>query len=101
LALRADGSRQRYDADGVIETLDARTSVLEDLMLALRLKEGIAPDLLRRARLWVPEIDNTLTVLKNDGLLKAEADHIRLDSKSWLLGNQVFGRIWDLASTSR
>ena len=72
-----------------IEWLTADEAAREDAMLGLRLSAGIDPALASRAG-----VVGVLESLVGDGLLERADDRWRVTQRGWLLGNQVFGRVW-------
>lgn len=80
-----------------IETLDARESVLEDVMLGMRMSRGIDASLTDRAIDLVPELPATLSKLADEGLVTSDASGTRPTERGWLLGNEIFSAIWNLA----
>ena len=59
-------------------------------MLGMRLVEGV-PAAQVGARRAAPV---TLQGLERDGLVELVGDRWRTTQRGWLLGNEVFGRIW-------
>lgn len=94
--------RQVIEAGGLaglgfdLEFLDGRQAAAEDLMLSSRLAHGLAPTLVRRASedLGDGELRSVLGSLQADGLLDGRLSPTR---RGWLLGNELYGRLWDLA----
>ncbi|MDO5044267.1 MAG: radical SAM family heme chaperone HemW [Coriobacteriia bacterium] len=84
-----------------LEYLSAQEAVCEDLMLSMRRSVGISSDefdklleglpLLRQDALRVFEEAQRL------GLVSFTENRFMPTDKAWLLGNELFGRIWDLA----
>jgi oxygen-independent coproporphyrinogen-3 oxidase len=99
----ADAARLRYsytadvgvwlaaplDRPAEIEWLTAAEALREDAMLGLRLSVGIDDGLAERA--GVVEVVESLVT---DGLLEHTDGRWRVTQRGWLLGNQVFGRVW-------
>lgn len=97
-------ARVRYGNAGVIdewlvgrgdsfELLDAEESAREDVMLGMRLTRGVRADSVEAAGLT-----GVLESLAADGLVERHGAEVggrwRTTDRGWLLGNQVFGRIW-------
>ncbi|NTW27999.1 MAG: radical SAM family heme chaperone HemW [Coriobacteriia bacterium] len=104
--LGAECSRVRYSAAAdveawlagekpEVEVLSAAESVREDLMLGMRLTRGVAQRAIEAA-----DLGDVFESLARDGLVKqvtgtgAETRYATT-SRGWLLGNEVFGRIWN------
>ena len=87
------------------EFLTHREAVAEDLMLHARLMEPISPALLAESELvfGASRLQDVFDTCVRDGLLdRVEADVLkgaktyRSTEKGWLLGNELYGRLWDL-----
>jgi oxygen-independent coproporphyrinogen-3 oxidase len=61
-------------------------------MLGMRMTEGISGELAERAGVL-----GALSSLERDGLVARERGRWRPTERGWLLGNEVFGRIWNAA----
>ena len=72
-----------------VEWLTATEALREDAMLGLRLSVGIDDGLAARAG-----VVGVLESLVADGLLERADDRWRVTQRGWLLGNEVFGRVW-------
>jgi len=72
-----------------IEELSAEEAAREDVMLGLRLVEGVPDAQAERAG-----VRGALEGLESDGLVVLEAGRWRTTSRGWLLGNEVFERVW-------
>ena len=88
-----------------VEFLTYREAVAEDLMLHARLMEPLSPALLADSELafGVSRLQDVLDSCVQDRLLNCvEADVLkgaktyRPTEKGWLLGNELYGRLWDL-----
>ena len=88
-----------------VEFLTHREAVAEDLMLHARLMEPISPALLVESELvfGASRLQGVFDVCVRDGLLvRVDADVLngaktyRPTEKGWLLGNELYGRLWDL-----
>lgn len=81
-----------------LEFLTEAQAVAEDLMLGARLVEGLRPELVTRARgLFGARFDDTVDVLLARGLLVERGDRLAPTQQGWLLGNELYGALWDLA----
>lgn len=81
-----------------LEFLTAAQSAAEDLMLGARMVEGLGPGLVRRAReLLGARLDDVLAELLSRGLLAERAGRLAPTESGWLLGNELYGALWDLA----
>lgn len=72
-----------------VEVLSHQEALREDAMLGLRLTEGITESLAQAAG-----VSDALESLARDGLAEQRDGRWRTTRRGWLLGNEVFGRIW-------
>ena len=88
-----------------VEFLTLRESVAEDLMLHARLMEPISPALLDESKqiFGASHLQDVLDTCVRDGLLdRVDSTDSRIETsyrpteKGWLLGNELYGRLWDL-----
>ena len=88
-----------------VEFLTQREAVAEDLMLHARLMEPISPALLDEAELvfGASRLHDVFDACVRDGLLvHVDAANSWIGTsykpteKGWLLGNELYGRLWDL-----
>ena len=78
-----------------VEFLTLRESLAEDLMLGARMSCGPTQELVSRARdVMGSELDDCLASLIDDGFMTGSLAPTR---KGWLLGNELYGRLWSLA----
>ena len=81
-----------------LEFLTEPQAVAEDLMLGARLVAGLDPELVSRARaLFGERLDDTLADLLASGLLVERGERLAPTERGWLLGNELYGALWDLA----
>ena len=81
-----------------LEFLTEPQAVAEDLMLGARLVEGLRPELVARAReLFGARLDDTIEDLLARGLLAEKDGRLAPTEQGWLLGNELYGPLWDLA----
>ena len=83
-----------------VEFLGPAQAAAEDLMLGARLSAGLDPGLVSHARGLLPGLDACLESLAVDGFLSVPEDacgRYRPTEKGWLLGNELYGRLWGLA----
>ena len=82
-------ARIRYETQGrEVELLGTRESWAEDLMLGMRMSNGVDAGL-------VPA--NVLGSLEQRGLVRVERGRMVPTHDGWLLGNELYGVLWDLA----
>ena len=81
-----------------LEFLTEPQAVAEDLMLGARLTEGLDPALVSRARtLFGSRLDGAVDDLLARGLLAEKDGRLAPTEQGWLLGNELYGALWDLA----
>ena len=81
-----------------LEFLTEPQAVAEDLMLGARLVEGLRPGLVARAReLFGARFDDAIDALLARGLLAEKNGRLAPTDQGWLLGNELYGALWDLA----
>ena len=81
-----------------LEFLTRSQAVAEDLMLGARLVAGLRPELVSQAReVFGTRLDATLEALLGDGLLVERDGRLAPTERGWLLGNELYGALWDLA----
>lgn len=73
-----------------VEWLDSLESSREDAMLGLRLVRGITDALVDRA-----QVRPVMEDLERQDLVEHVADRWWTTRRGWLLGNEVFGAVWD------
>ncbi len=89
--------RMRVRDEQVQDDLDAKQMVAEDAMLGMRLVRGIDDSQVRTWAQLVPELPTELEKLTGDGLVTHADGRWRPTERGWLCGNELYGRILDLA----
>lgn len=89
--------RIRYDQNGVIERITLEQMLAEDLMLGMRRTLGVSADKVIEACFELPDAWEVFDSLVADGYASYREGFFVPTEKGWLLGNQMFGRILDLA----
>ncbi len=84
-------ARGRFVADEPesVEFLTSAEAAREDVMLGLRLVEGVTAEQARAAG-----VEGALRQLADDALVERANGRWRTTRRGWLLGNEVFGRVW-------
>ena len=81
-----------------LEFLSEAQALAEDLMLGARLVDGLRPELVLRAReLFGTKFDDTIDDLLAQRLLAEKDGRLAPTERGWLLGNELYGALWDLA----
>ena len=75
------------------EFLSAREAALEDLMLGMRRSVGVARECVQA----VPGAEAVFSDLVRKGLVEENAESFVPTERGWLMGNEIFEAIWDLA----
>lgn len=111
--------RMRVQDGRVTDDLNARQMAAEDLMLGMRMARGVSLGQLEAARALLPEAGKVFAELEQLGLVErvggdlpcewgcakadaaeaAEMDRVRFrpTERGWLCGNELYGRIYNLA----
>jgi oxygen-independent coproporphyrinogen-3 oxidase len=74
---------------GDMEVLGRRESMVEDVMLGMRLADGV-----HARSVAAVDMEVLFAEMRAEGLLTLGGKRWRTSRKGWLLGNEVFGRIW-------
>lgn len=86
-----DAFRMRFSTlDQEVEFMNEREAWAEDLMLGMRLTRGLPQERFCGA-------EETVAQLNARGLLCYREDRVVPTYNGWLLGNELFGALWDLA----
>lgn len=98
VTMMQDGSHRVRVQDGeIVEKLDRRQMTAEDLMMRMRMTEGVSDEQLREASLLLPEALTAFWELGNQGFVVHEEGRYRPTLPGWLCGNELYGRIYNLA----
>ena len=89
--------RMRICNGEVVDDLDERQMAAEDMMLGMRMAEGIPDELVTRATMLIPDTPGVLLGLAKDGLIYHEDGRWKPTDRGWLCGNELYGRLLDLA----
>jgi putative oxygen-independent coproporphyrinogen III oxidase len=93
--------RERLPLTVEVETLTHREAIAEDMMLALRMRDGIPGELIERGRAcgMGDSLDRAISLAESEGLAELDRDtgRLRPTQQGWLLGNRLYGLFWDLA----
>lgn len=95
--VQADDAGARFD----VEVLTAREAVAEDLMLGMRMTRGVGPGLLSLARELAGEknVEAAVGSALDLGLAARTPDGgLAPTERGWLLGNELYGLMWGLAT---
>ena len=82
-----------------LELMNDGQAAAEDLMLAMRMTSGAGPGLIAHARatLGGSKVDDAFEWCVARGLVEQHGSSWVPTSEGWLLGNELYGRLWDLA----
>lgn len=92
-----EARRMRIQDGEVIDDLDRAQMCAEDLMLGMRMVRGISDTQVSDAALLLPQIVMTLRELVHAGFVEHVDGRYRPTVMGWLCGNELYGRIYDLA----
>ncbi len=63
----------------------------------MRMTRGVSGEKIAEARLVLPRLDETIDKLVEEGLAAWSEDRLRPTERGWLLGNELYGALFDLA----
>lgn len=89
--------RMRVQDGQVTDDLDRRQMCAEDLMMKMRMTRGVSDEELFKAAALIPEAIDVFNSLVRDNLVSREDGRWKPTFGGWLLGNELYGRIYDLA----
>ena len=89
--------RMRVINGEVVDDLDRCQMEAEDLMLGMRIAQGISDERLELALEYVPQAREELESLAEDGYVEHVDGRWRPTKQGWLCGNILYGRLLDLA----
>lgn len=92
-----DERRMRVCNGEVVDDLNRSQMEAEDLMLGMRLAQGVSDERVDRACEYLPQAVAALRSLEVDGYIVHERDRWRPTRQGWLCGNELYGRLLDLA----
>jgi oxygen-independent coproporphyrinogen-3 oxidase len=95
-----EGTRERWLCGAEPELLSAREAAAEDLFLAMRMSRGVSDAELKEAGILLPQALSVFEELQTLGLVERQGNRRVPTEKGWLLGNELFVRIWALAEQS-
>lgn len=89
--------RMRVQDGQVTDDLDARGMAAEDLMLGMRMTCGVSDEQVEAAAVLLPGAPAALAELEGEGLVEHAGGRWRPTDRGWLCGNELYGRLFDLA----
>ena len=89
--------RMRVQDGRVTDDMDARGMAAEDLMLGMRMTCGVPDELVEAAAVLLPDAPAVLAELEGEGLVAHADGRWRPTDRGWLCGNELYGRLFDLA----
>ena len=92
-----DARRMRVQDGEVQDDLDRKQMCAEDLMMKMRMTRGVSDDELFAAAVVIPGALDVFNSLVRDKLVKREDGRWKPTFGGWLLGNELYGRIYELA----
>lgn len=78
------------------ERLNREQALAEDLMLGMRMSQGIGPELIAKAQQAFPRLQDTLDALVTRGLAQWQDGRFVPTQRGWLCGNELYGAMLDL-----
>ncbi|MGI6591351.1 MAG: radical SAM family heme chaperone HemW [Eggerthellaceae bacterium] len=95
--MQTDRRRVRVQDGQVQDDLDQHQMVCEDLMLGMRMTQGVSDEQVRAAGLHLPKVQATFFALEQRHLVEHVDGRWQPTLGGWLLGNELFGAIYALA----
>lgn len=89
--------RMRVCNGEVTDDLNRAQMEAEDLMLGMRLSQGIPHEQLEQASAYLPKAKQCIESLIDEGYLTNDGKHYSPTQLGWLCGNEVYERLLDLA----
>ena len=89
--------RMRIQDGQVVDDLDLKQMVAEDLMMQMRMTDGVSDSAVVQASKILPDVIKVFMSLENDNLVVHEDRRYKPTFGGWLLGNELYGRIYELA----
>ncbi len=92
-----ESRRMRVQDNQVVDDLDRRQIAAEDLMLAMRMTQGVSEQDVAQAALLLSQAPLVMRELVQQGFVEHAEGRYKPTLAGWLCGNELFGRILDLA----
>lgn len=89
--------RMRVQDGQVIDDLNARQMAAEDLMLGMRMAHGVSDEHVTRAAELLEDAPAVFAELEQLGLTVHQEGRWQPTNTGWLCGNELYGRLLDLA----
>lgn len=89
--------RMRVQDGQVTDDLDPRQMAAEDLMLGMRMSQGVSQELIDHASALIPRTPEVIDGLVERGLAYRDDGRLKPTKQGWLCGNELYGALLDLA----
>lgn len=89
--------RMRVQDGQVTDDLLPADMMAEDLMLGMRMAQGVSDDQVIAAKELLPEVESCFDELIDLGLVEHADGRFRPTKLGWLCGNELYGRIMELS----
>ena len=89
--------RMRVQDGQVTDDLDPRQMAAEDLMLGMRMSQGVSQELIDRTSALIPRTSEVIDDLVERGLAYRDDGRLKPTKQGWLCGNELYGALLDLA----
>ena len=87
--------RERIEDGVVVERLSPTEALWEDLMLGMRMSAGVLASAVHEAARINAEVLDVFKLLEEWGLVRLFEGRYRPTPRGWLMGNEIFWRIWE------
>lgn len=91
-------SRERLCNGKLVERLRADEAMAEDLMLGMRMSQGISLEDINMASVVFPRLPHLIEELKELDLIHICDNRAKPTELGWLCGNELYGRFYELSS---
>ncbi len=98
VSMTQNASKRVRTQDGqIVDELDRRQMLAEDLMMKMRMCRGVSEQEVRQVALLLPGVIEVFRGLVRDSLVRHQDGRYVPTLGGWLLGNELYGRIYELA----
>lgn len=89
--------RMRVQDNQVVDDLNRKQMRAEDLMMKMRMIRGVSEEEVLSSAVLLPDVVDVFRSLVKDNLVKREDGRYKPTFGGWLLGNELYGRIYEMA----
>lgn len=89
--------RMRVQDGMVVDDLSMEQMAAEDLMLGMRMSQGVGDDMVQKSLSLLSDLDKTLRDLESKRLVDHVDGRWRPTELGWIMGNELYGALLELA----